>query len=56
MKYLSLLFFVFGILSSKAQTIESEENVLVLTDDNFDHAISNNKFILVEFCKYFLFK
>jgi len=49
MKYLSLLFFVFGILSSKAQTIESEENVLVLTDDNFDHAISNNKFILVEF-------
>lgn len=49
MKLLSLVFLVFGLLSVKA--IETEENVLVLTDDNFDDAVKDNKFILVEFCK-----
>ncbi len=38
--------------------IEEEENVLVLTNANFDEAIKANKYILVEFCKikcHFLF-
>jgi len=48
MKLLSLVFLVFGILSVKAE-IETDENVLVLTDENFDEALKDNKFILVEF-------
>jgi hypothetical protein len=32
-------------------TIEEEENVLVLTNANFDEAVKANKYILVEFCK-----
>jgi len=37
------------LLGFAAAEIETEENVLVLTDDNFDTAVTENKFILVEF-------
>lgn len=33
--------------------ISEENGVLVLTEANFDGAIADNKYILVEFCKYF---
>ncbi len=33
-----------------AAEIEVEENVLVLTDDNFNEAIESNAYVLVEFC------
>jgi len=49
MKLLSLLVAVFGLVAIHAADIEKEENVLVLTDENFDGAIKDNKFILVEF-------
>ena len=32
--------------------IAEEENVLVLTGDNFDEAVSSHQHILVEFCKF----
>ncbi len=33
-----------------------EEGIVELTDDTFDAAISENKFILVEFCKFIFIK
>lgn len=37
------------LLGFSVADIETEENVLVLTDDNFDSAVTDNKYILVEF-------
>lgn len=35
-----------------AEDIQQEEGVLVLTTTNFEQAITDNKYILVEFCEY----
>lgn len=43
----ALLVITYG--DDKEPTIEEEDNVLVLTKDNFDFAIKNNEFVLVEF-------
>lgn len=45
------LFFVaaFAVLAAVRGAIELEDGVMVLTDDNFDGAIKDNKHILVEF-------
>jgi len=48
---ISVFFFVTGCLLSSAD-IATEEGVLVLTKTNFEQAITDNEFILVEFCKY----
>lgn len=45
--FLALLF----ALARAGDDIEYEEDVMVLTDSNFDSAIENNKYLLVEFCK-----
>lgn len=49
MKFSIALLVLCGLLSVQAADIATEENVLILTDDNFDDAVSKNKYILVEF-------
>ena len=41
-----------GLFALAACDIKEEENVLVLTSDNFDKAIEEHEHILVEFCEY----
>lgn len=48
MKVLGLIFLSVCAVAFGAD-IKEEENVLVLTTDNFDQAIEDNKFVLVEF-------
>lgn len=36
----------------KTEEITEEKDVLVLHSVNFDRALSENKYLLVEFCKY----
>ena len=38
-----------------AVEFETEDNVIVLTKDNFKEAVEENNYILVEFCKQMLF-
>ena len=43
--------FAYQATSDQAPEIKEEDNVLVLTDKNFDVAVYNNRHLLVEFCK-----
>ena len=54
---LSLVAFAFGENDDKPSSdeIEVEEDVLVLNENNFEKAINDNEYILVEFCKYTLY-
>ena len=38
-----------------AEEIAEEEGVLVLQTSNFDQALKDNQYILVEFCEYWYF-
>ena len=42
---------LFSLLGLVFCEIQEEENVLVLTNDNFEDAVKDNKYILVEFCE-----
>jgi hypothetical protein len=52
MKTFYLLALLVAVVCVKADKPEEEDNVLVLTNANFDDAIKDNKYILVEFCKF----
>ena len=41
-----------GLSAESAPEVEEEEDVMVLTEKNFEHAVESNKHVLVEFCKY----
>ena len=43
------LLIIFTFLALAFQEFQEEDDVIILTKDNFDEAISNNQFILVEF-------
>ena len=49
MKFLLLL--AFAVLV-RTDEVKKDQGVLVLEKDTFQSAITDNKFILVEFCKY----
>ena len=49
MKFLLLL--AFAVLV-RADEIKKDKGVLVLEKDTFQAAVTDNKFILVEFCEY----
>ena len=50
-KMLRSFILVFGFLISLTVGDEPSK-VIVLTESNFDEAISSHKYILVEFCKF----
>jgi len=39
------------LVAAAAAQYTEEEDVLVLTKDNFDQAVADFKYLLVEFCK-----
>jgi len=55
MKLRLFLLVIFGIfaqsISDEGPEVKEEDNVLVLTDKNFDAVITANRHVLVEFCK-----
>lgn len=53
MKPWTAIFFVFlSIIGTFAAEIETEDEVLVITNKNFKDAIAQHPYILIEFCKY----
>lgn len=48
-KLLCALLVALFAVSAFAATIEEEDDVIVLTDDNFDEVLAANEFVLVEF-------
>lgn len=41
-----------GFLAVQAAEVEVEENVLVVTGENFKQVVEENQFVLIEFCKF----
>ena len=52
MRSVSLLLALVGFLLVRAAEVEVEENVLVVTQDNFQQIVDENEFVLMEFCKW----
>lgn len=50
--YVLLLVAFVGLVHCETE-IKEEENVLVLTKDNYDEAVEKHNHLLVEFCEYF---
>ena len=51
-----LLFTIFSCISAQsAPEVKEEEDVMILTKENFEHVITSNQHVLIEFCKYFIF-
>lgn len=55
MKLLACFLLLGASLTLASEEIKLDEGVLVLTEQNFDQAITDNQYVLVEFCKYLPF-
>lgn len=52
MKYLCVIYFIIAfVFAVTANNFPEEDNVIVLTDDNFEGAIQQFRYLLIEFCK-----
>lgn len=49
---LSLFALLACLLGAALAKIETEDEVLVITKDNFDEALEKHPYILLEFCEY----
>ena len=47
----SFLILSLGYYVATSEVRDEEDNVLVLNSENFDQAIADNRYILVNFCK-----
>lgn len=48
----TLVILLLGLVAYSTADIVEEDGVLVLTKENFDGAVTDNEFVLVEFCEY----
>lgn len=48
----SLLIVALAATSAISEEIKLDKGVLVLNKDNFEQAVADNAYLLVEFCKY----
>lgn len=55
LRYVPAILTLMVVLTRADEEIEYEDDVMVLTDSNFDAAVENNKYLLVEFCKCLFF-
>lgn len=53
MMFSTLTFLVIFSFAATLAKIETEDSVLVLTKDNIEEAITQNDYVLVEFCEYY---
>lgn len=51
MRSVSLLLALLGFILVRAAEVEVEDDVLVVTQDNFQQVVDENEFVLIEFCK-----
>ena len=49
--FIKVALLAFVAMAVSGAEIEEEENVFVLGNDNFDDAVKDNEFVLVEFCE-----
>ena len=52
MRSVSLLLSLLGLILVQAAEVEVEDDVLVLTQENFQQVVDENEFVLVEFCEW----
>lgn len=54
MKFVTAFCLAIAFASIHADEIKSDEGVLVLTKNNFNTALTDHEYVLVEFCKYLI--